>query len=147
MTGHDAAKPFLDQTDVHERELAEQAEQIRAHIEELTARLAELDTGVENLQITRTTLRAIAADILSGPVPEPALAPPAAPEHPACQQILTVFADAGGPLRARDLCQALDLPIIAKNTEVIRSKLKRLVSRGILTDSEPEAGLFAQPRP
>ncbi|MFM9697855.1 hypothetical protein [Streptomyces europaeiscabiei] len=48
-------------------------------------------------------------------------------------------------MRAQDLCQALDLPIIAKNTEGIRSKLKRLVSRGILT--EPEPGLFAQPHP
>jgi hypothetical protein len=48
-------------------------------------------------------------------------------------------------MRAQDLCQALDLPIIAKNTEGIRSKLKRLVTRGILT--EPEPGLFAQPCP
>ena len=49
------------------------------------------------------------------------------------------------PLRARDLCVALDLPIVPKNTENIRSKLKRLVSRGILVETEP--GLFTQPRP
>jgi hypothetical protein len=67
------------------------------------------------------------------------------PDHPAYQQILTTFADTGKPLRARDLCQALDLPIVPKNTEGIRSKLKRLVTRGILT--EPEPGLFAQPCP
>jgi len=46
-------------------------------------------------------------------------------------------------MRARDLCQALDLPILPKNTEGIRSKLKRLVSRGI--PIEPEPGLFARP--
>jgi hypothetical protein len=40
---------------------------------------------------------------------------------------------------------ALDLPVAAKNTGNIRSKLKRLVSRGILTETEP--GLFTQPRP
>jgi len=40
---------------------------------------------------------------------------------------------------------ALDLPIVSKNTENIRSKLKRLVSRGILI--ETEAGLFGQPHP
>ena len=40
---------------------------------------------------------------------------------------------------------ALDLPVVAKNTENIRSKLKRLASRGILVETEP--GLFAQPRP
>ncbi|WP_426537926.1 hypothetical protein [Streptomyces sp. UG1] len=46
-------------------------------------------------------------------------------------------------MRARALCQALDLPIVPKNTEGIRSKLKRLVARGILT--EPEPGLFVPP--
>lgn len=40
-------------------------------------------------------------------------------------------------MRARDLCQALDLPILPKNTEGIRSKLKRLVTHGILTEPEP----------
>ncbi|MFE9444904.1 hypothetical protein ACFYO2_39410, partial [Streptomyces sp. NPDC006602] len=65
------------------------------------------------------------------------------PEHPAYQQILTALADAGRPMRARDLCQALDPPIPPKNTEGIRSKLKRLVSQGILI--EPEPGLFARP--
>ncbi len=34
---------------------------------------------------------------------------------------------------------------MSKNTENIRSKLKRLVSRGILVETTP--GLFAQPRP
>ena len=67
------------------------------------------------------------------------------PDHPACQQILTAFADLRRPLRARDLCVALDLPVVSKNTENIRSKLKRLVSRGVLVETEP--GLFAQPRP
>ena len=66
------------------------------------------------------------------------------PGHPAYQQIPAVFADAG-PMRARDLCQALDLPIAPKNTENVRSKLKRLASRGILAETEP--GLFVQPRP
>jgi hypothetical protein len=46
-------------------------------------------------------------------------------------------------MRARDLCQVLDLPILPKNTESIRCKLKRLVSRGILI--EPEPGLFTCP--
>ena len=55
------------------------------------------------------------------------------------------FADLRRPLRARDLCVALDLPIAPKNTENIRSKLKRLASRGILIETEP--GLFARPRP
>jgi hypothetical protein len=48
-------------------------------------------------------------------------------------------------MRARDLCQSLDLPIVPENTENIRSKLKRLASRGILVETEP--GLSTQPRP
>jgi hypothetical protein len=55
------------------------------------------------------------------------------------------FADLRRPLRARDLCTALDLPIVAKNTEGIRSRLKRLASRGILVETEP--GLFTQTQP
>ncbi|MFJ8794363.1 hypothetical protein [Streptomyces sp. NPDC102462] len=66
------------------------------------------------------------------------------PEHPAYQQILAALADADGPMRARDICEVLDLPILPKNTEGIRSKLKRLVTRGTLTEPEP---LFTQPRP
>lgn len=45
-------------------------------------------------------------------------------------------------MRARDICEALDLSILPKSTEGIRSKLKRLVPRGIL--AEPD--LFTQPR-
>jgi hypothetical protein len=101
--------------------------------------------GVEHIAdgrgITRKTLLSLASE----PVTEPAKPPPVLPGHPAYQQILTVFADAGRPMRARDLCQALDLPIVPKNTENIRSKLKRLASRGILVETEP--GLFTQPRP
>ncbi|MFG3441487.1 hypothetical protein ACGF0J_29940 [Nonomuraea sp. NPDC047897] len=70
---------------------------------------------------------------------------PELPDHPAYRHILHSFADLGRPLRVRDLCQALDLPIVKKNTENIRSKLKRLVSQGILVETEP--GLFAQPHP
>jgi hypothetical protein len=45
-------------------------------------------------------------------------------------------------MRARDQCQALNLPILPKHTEGIRSTLKRLLSRGILI--EAERGLFAR---
>ncbi|WP_200259767.1 hypothetical protein [Streptomyces sp. HSG2] len=101
-------------------------------------RLGEIDAESENLRITRKTLLAL-------PLPTPATEPdrPDIPDHPAYQQILTALADEGRPMRARDLCQALDLPTLPKNTEGIRSKLKRLVSRGILV--EPEPGLFTRP--
>jgi DNA repair exonuclease SbcCD ATPase subunit len=141
MTGQDPNRPLVDKIDAREEALAREAEQTRAQIEELTARLRELDEAIDHLRITRKTLHSLAdTDDAKPPTRLPAL-----PDHPAYQQIMTAFADAGRPLRARDLCQALDLPIVSKNTENIRSKLKRLVTRGILIETEP--GLFTQPRP
>ncbi|MCZ4103815.1 hypothetical protein C8250_042640 [Streptomyces sp. So13.3] len=139
MSDNPQIRNVLAYVEARENELDKQAGQLRASIEDLTARLGELDAETENLRITRKTL-------LNIPAPEPADDPPRpeAPDHPAYQQILAVFTDTGHPMRARDLCEALDLPILPKNTEGIRSKLKRLVTRGILT--EPEPGLFAQPR-
>jgi hypothetical protein len=134
---------LLDKIDARERALTSQLEQTQADIDALTARLGELGETIEDLRITRKTLLSLAAEG-TGPV-EPATPPPPVPDHPAYQQILTVFTDLDRPLRARDLCQALDLPIVSKNTENIRAKLKRLVSRGILLETEP--GLFTQPRP
>ncbi|WP_245985316.1 hypothetical protein [Streptomyces tateyamensis] len=117
-----------------------EAEQTRARIDELAGRLRELDQEIDHLRITRKTLLTLVGE----PEAEHAVPAPVVPEHPTYQQILAVFADARKPLRARDLCQALDLPIVPNNTEGIRSKLKRLVSRSILTETEP--GLFTQPR-
>ncbi|MCX4792220.1 hypothetical protein OG369_41155 [Streptomyces sp. NBC_01221] len=123
MSENPQVKAILEHIETRERELADQAGQFRVRIEELTRQLGELDAESENLRITRKTLLAL-------PLPSPATGPdrPGIPDHPAYQQILTALADAGRPMRARDLCQALDLPILPKNTEGIRSKLKRLVS-------------------
>ena len=141
MTGHETNRTLLDKIDAREAALTREAEHTRARIEELTARLGELEEAIDDLRITRKTLLAL-ADTDDAETTAP---PPVLPDHPAYQQIMTVFADVKHPLRARDLCQALDLPIVSKNTENIRSKLKRLVSRGILIETEP--GLFTQPRP
>ncbi|MBO3753206.1 hypothetical protein J5X84_44875 [Streptosporangiaceae bacterium NEAU-GS5] len=141
--GSDPGRLLLDRIDAREAALTGQAEQARAQIDELTARLHELDEAIDHLRITRKTLISLADE--PDPAPQmPSPAPLAPPGHPAYQQILAAFADTGGrPMRARDICLALDLPVVSKNTENIRSKLKRLVSRGILI--ETESGLFTQP--
>lgn len=142
MTGQD---PLLGKIDEREQALAREAGQTRALIDELAAKLRELDQAISDLQITRKTLLTLAGEDEPGTGPAAPDTPPAVPpDHPAYQQILAVFAATGRPLRARDVCQAMDLPIAPKNTENIRAKLKRLVSRGILTETEP--GLFNQPR-
>jgi hypothetical protein len=140
----DPGQFLLDKIDAREQALAREAGQAQARIDELTARLRELDEAISDLQVTRKTLISLAGQA-DEPAAEPAGPSPALPDHPAYQQILSAFADLRRPLRARDLCVALDLPVVAKNTEGIRSKLKRLVSRGILVETEP--GLFTQPRP
>ncbi|MCX5112569.1 hypothetical protein OOK13_29690 [Streptomyces sp. NBC_00378] len=73
--------------------------------------------------------------------------PPAAklPDHPAYQQIMAVFAAADIPLRARVVCEAMDLQIAPSHINNVRLKLKRLAERGIL--AETEQGLFTLPRP
>jgi hypothetical protein len=144
-TAPDPGRHLLDRIDAREQALAREAGDVQARIDELTARLGELSQAISDLQVTRKTLLALAGQDDAQRAAEPAEPLPVLPDHPAYQQILTAFADLQRPLRARDLCLALDLPILPKNTEGIRSKLKRLVSRGILIESEP--GLFAQPRP
>jgi hypothetical protein len=146
VTPADPDKGLLDKIDAREQALTREAGQTQTLIDELTARLRELSEEIENLQITRKTLISLAGqDDDQAAAAESAGPSPALPDHPAYQQILTAFADLRCPLRARDLCVALDLPIVSKNTENIRSKLKRLVSRGILVETEP--GLFTQPHP
>ena len=144
-TAPDPDRHLLDRIDAREQALAREAGDVQARIGELTARLGELSQAISDLQVTRKTLLALPCEDDAQPAAEPAEPLPVLPDHPAYQQILTAFADLQRPLRARDLCLALDLPILPKNTESIRSKLKRLVSRGILIETEP--GLFAQPRP
>ena len=144
MTAADPGRALLDRIDAREQALAREADQAQAQVDELSARLREINEAISDLQVTRKTLISLAGQD-DQPAAEPAGLPPAPPDHPAYQQILDAFADLRRPLRARDLCVALDLPIVAKNAEGIRSKLKRLVSRGILIETEP--GLFAQPRP
>ncbi|WP_314613114.1 hypothetical protein [Streptomyces stackebrandtii] len=83
--------------------MTHQAGQVQAQIDELTARLGELDQHLEHLQITRKTLLTLADESNAGQNRESSPAPEL-PEHPAYQQIMTAFADGGEPLRARDLC-------------------------------------------
>ena len=44
-------------------------------------------------------------------------------------------------MRAKDICRALNIEPLPKHVEGTRSKLKRMGSRHILTESQP--GIFA----
>ena len=129
----------LARLEEQEREIAAQAEATQERIAELTAQLEEFDRVAEEVLITRKTLLAL-------PDPSPPT-PPAAnlPDHPAYRQIMAVFAAADAPLRARAVCEAMDLEIAPNNVNNVRLKLKRLAERGI--PIEPQQGLFTQPQP
>ncbi len=129
----------LARLEEREREIAAQAEAAKERIAELSAQLEELHRTAEEIRITRKTL-------LELPDPQPpAPPPPKPPDHPAYQQIMAVFASADAPLRARQVCEAMNLEIAPNTINNTRLKLKRLVERGIL--AETEQGLFTQPRP
>jgi hypothetical protein len=119
-----------------EQEITVRAEATREQIAQLTAQLDELVRATEEVRITRKTLLELTD-------PQPPTPPaPKLPDHPAYQQIMAVFTAADHPLRARQVCEAMDLTVAPNN---IRLKLKRLADRGIL--AETEQGLFTQPRP
>ncbi|MET9535820.1 hypothetical protein ABZY02_35590 [Streptomyces sp. NPDC006649] len=130
---------MLARLEEREGEITAQAETVREQITQLTARLDELARAAEEVRVTRKTLMEL-------PEPQPPAPPaPKLPDHPAYQQIMAVFAAADHPLRARQVCEAMDLPIAPNNINNVRLKLKRLADRGIL--AETEAGLFALLRP
>ncbi|WP_433455259.1 hypothetical protein ACQPXS_45255 [Streptomyces sp. CA-142005] len=124
-----------------EREIAEQAEETREQITRLTAVLDELGRAAEEVRITRKTLLELPDP---GP-PGPSASAPELPDGADYQEIMAVFAQADGPLRARGVCEAMDLDPAPNNINNVRLKLKRLTGRNILT--EPEPGLFTLPRP
>ncbi|MGW4698932.1 hypothetical protein [Streptomyces sp. NPDC004285] len=78
-------------------------------IGELHGRLWEAETHLEHLAITRKTVTALADRTTSQP------GSPDLPEHPDYPRILRVFKEATGPLRARDVCEALDHALLPKN--------------------------------
>jgi hypothetical protein len=135
-------QPLLTRLADHEQQVAAGAERLREQIAELADRLREAEAELEHLRITRKTILALPdEDTPRPPTPEP----PARPDHPDYQRILDAFATADHPLRARDLCEALDTGFEPNRIEGMRFKLKRLVKRGIL--EQPTQGEFRPCRP
>jgi hypothetical protein len=129
-------QPLLEALDVQEDAARALADDLRAQIEELQGRLREAETHLEHLAITRKTITALADRL---PAQTSALD---LPEHPDYPRILAVFHEVTGPLRARDVCDALDHELLPKNIEGTRAKLKRLVKLDVLT--EVDTGSFTR---
>jgi hypothetical protein len=126
----------LEKIATREQQIAETADALRTQIDTLAEHLRDLDAEASDLAVARKVILALGEDHQ----PSAAL-----PDNPVYQHILTVLADAKTPLRARDLCRALDLGTEPSKVEGMRSKLKRLVTTGLIVEDEP--GLFTLPRP
>ena len=129
-------RELLDKIEARQRLVQDTVERLREQITLLGEQLAAAERTLQRLQVTRETVLELAAED-GTPLPEPL--------PPGYREILAAFEQAGRGLRAKDICQVLDIGLEPRHTEGIRAKLKRLVSRGILT--EPEPGLFALPQP
>ncbi|MFJ8871768.1 hypothetical protein ACIRD6_39330 [Streptomyces sp. NPDC102473] len=127
-------QPLLEAPELQEQAARALADDLREQIDGLQNRLREAETHLEHLAITRTTVTSLADRL-------PAAAPDL-PEHPDYPRILAAFNHATGPIRARDVCQALGHELLPKNVEGTRAKLKRLVRLGILI--EADTGSFAR---
>jgi hypothetical protein len=119
-----------------EQAVSTTVDQVRAQIDTLAGALRELEAELTDLSVARKVLLALGDD-------EPAH--PRLPDNPVYQHILTALRDDTAPMRAKDLCHALDLGLEPSRIEGMRSKLKRLVATGLVTENEP--GLFTLPRP
>ncbi|MEI7030095.1 hypothetical protein [Streptomyces pratensis] len=127
-------QPLLEALELQEQAARALADDLREQIDGLQNRLREAETHLEHLAITRTTVTSL-ADRLPAAAPE-------LPGHPDYPRILAAFNHATGPIRARDVCQALGHELLPKNVEGTRAKLKRLVRLGILI--EADTGSFAR---
>jgi uncharacterized coiled-coil protein SlyX len=135
----DITAPVLARLDAHETLLARQAAALEQQLAELTAHLHEITRKREDLRITRKTLTELDTDV---PVPPQTPTPhELLPDNPAYGEILDALRAAASPLRARAVCEALDLGTSATTVNGMRHKLKRMLERGVL--AEPEVGLFA----
>ncbi|MFF2132065.1 hypothetical protein ACFVW1_43325 [Streptomyces olivochromogenes] len=96
---------LLARLEVRERQIAVEAEAAHEQMVQLTALLDGLAQAAEHIAITRKTLLELTAEAPLAPA-EPAAS---LPDGPAYQQIMAVFAEADAPLRARNVCEAMDL--------------------------------------
>jgi hypothetical protein len=153
---------LLEALEAREQAARARVEALRAEMDRLAEQVAAEQALLERLEITRqTVVEVLAGEELSGgdavvidaDAGVAAAAPGVGVQVPvfgqdgdgrrlavAYRDVVEVLADAG-PLRARQVCQAVGTGAEPRHREGMRIKLKRLVKRGWLVETEP--GLFA----
>ena len=124
-----------------EREAAARVEWLRLEQEvaQITGLIEECRREIERLAVTR--------EVLSGLVTVPEEPVPAAPgPDPVgdfAARLLTVLAEAGRPMRCREVVAVLgEDPSVARHGKRVRHRLKKLVAAGLVREVEP--GLFTR---
>lgn len=154
---------LLEALQAREQAARARVEALRAEMERLAEQLAAEEALLGRLEITRQTVVEVLAgeDAWVGVDSDPQVGEAAAPEGSrvglqvpvfgqdgdghglpvAYRDVVEVLADAGVPLRARQVCQAVGTGVEPRHREGMRIRLKRLVDRGWLVEASP--GLFA----
>lgn len=135
VTGPLTVQALLDKLTTRQAAADAEIADLRERMARLTDALVEAERERERWAGARETVLALVAE------EHPDQAAATRPVTPAYQQILAAFTAAAGPLRAKELCQALGAGTEPRNIEGMRSKLKKLTARGLLT--EPSPGMFA----
>ena len=108
------------------------AGRLREQITLLTSELTRIDHELADLATTRSMLRDLATTEFTADDPTVISA--------AYQQILAVLGATTAGMRAKDVCLALGIEPLPKHVEGARAKLKRLVTRELVTEDQP--GIF-----
>ena len=148
--------------DAHEVSVRAEVESLRERAARVAAELVEAERALEHVAITRATLAVVLAAGgsalvsvgesetvgasgrgVSGPSLVPVWRADLTEAHlpVGYRDLWRAIAAAAGPVRAQQLAAALGLEVTAAKVEALRSKLKRLVARGWIT--EPAPGAFA----
>jgi predicted nucleic acid-binding Zn-ribbon protein len=135
VTGPLTVQALIDKLTARQAAADAEIADLRERMAELTDALVAAERERDRWAGTRETVLALAAE------EHPDQAAATRPVTPAYQQILAAFTTAAGPLRAKELCQALEVGTESRHIEGVRSKLKKLTARGLLT--EPSPGMFA----
>jgi hypothetical protein len=152
---------LLERLEAREQAARTRMQALRAEMERLAEQVAAEQELLRRLETTRQTVIEVLAggddDGEVGVVVDPKAGVGGAPRvggqvpvfgqdgdgrrlPVAYRDVVEVLADAG-PLRARQVCQAVGAGVESRHREGMRIRLKRLVERGWLVETEP--GLFA----
>ncbi|WP_405889425.1 hypothetical protein OG762_50420 (plasmid) [Streptomyces sp. NBC_01136] len=147
---------LMEALEARRAEVLGQAERLREQIAGLSGELSRAGERLARLQIARETVEEVLAvpsssvpgsDGAGGGAGGVAVALVKAEAEldvtvmsPEYREIIALFATSGAAMRWKEVCRQLGLGTEPRHVEGMRSKLKRLVERGILAG--PSSGLF-----